>query len=263
MPGFRDQEVRFAFDGAAAAADRAERTRQLAVVRALPLDRWAEPSRCPGWTVQDVVRHVGQMNELMVEAVDAAREGRRPAGLHRFDPRTTPQELLAQALPADAAATLADYERTTQAVLDAVRTLDGHDLTLGSPTGWQPWPRVVLHGLFDALVHERDATEPLGRSAPATPDQLPVLAYVLLLAARVACAYGHGFAVTVDPGGPPVRVEVQGPVVAVAPAASGDGAVPVDPLRLLDALAGRGPLDVALPAPEPVVTALGLLARTL
>ena len=74
-------------------------------------------------------------------------------------------------------------------------------MLVGSPVGRQPWPRVVLHALFDALVHERDVTEPLGRSAPYTPHQLPVLAYVVLVAARVAGAYGREFAVRLDLGG--------------------------------------------------------------
>jgi uncharacterized protein (TIGR03083 family) len=263
MPGFREQEVRFGFAQAAAEVNGAERARQLTVVRGVPLDRWAEPSRCPGWTAHDVVRHVTQMNELMVDAVEAARAGRRPDRLRGFDPKTTPQELLAQAPPAEPAATLADYERSTRAVREAVAALEGTDLTLGSPTGRQPWPRVVLHGLFDALIHERDVTEPLGCSAPPGADRLPVLAYALLLAARVACVYGHELAVTLDTGGQPVRVAVRGAVVEVVPAADADAAVAVEPLRLLDALAGRGPLREALAAPDPVLAALALFGRGL
>jgi uncharacterized protein (TIGR03083 family) len=263
MPGFREQEVRFGFAQDVAEVNRTERARQLTVVRGVPLDRWTQPSRCAGWTVHDVVRHITQMNELVLDAVEAARAGRRPEHLHGFDPKTTPQELLAQAPAAEPVATLADYERVTHAVTEAVDTLHGSDLVLGSPTGRQPWPRVVLHALFDALVHERDVTEPLGCSAPPAPGQLPVLAYVLLLAARVACLYDHGFAVTLDPGGQPVRVTVRETLVEVAPTADPDGAVAVDPLRLLDALAGRGSLRAVLPAPDPVVAALGLFGRGL
>lgn len=263
MSAFRDQEVRFGFDAGVVEVDRAERARQLAVVGGVPLDRWAAPSRCAGWSVHDVVRHVAQMNALMLDAVEAARSGRRSSRLRGFDPKTGPQQLLDEAPAAEPAATLADYTASTRAVTDAVATLDGSDVVLGSPTGRQPWPRVVLHALFDALVHERDITEPLGCSAPAAAGQLPVLAYVLLLAARVACAFDHEFAVTLDPGEPAVRVGVRGAVVEVAPAADAPDPVAVDPLRLLDALAGRAPLHRALAAPEPVVTALGLLGRNL
>lgn len=263
MPAFRDQEVRFPFAQAVVEVDRTERARQLAVVRGVPVDRWAQPSRCTGWTVHDVVRHVTQMNELLVDTVEAARAGRRAERWRGFDPRTAPQAWLEQAHPSEPTATLADYARTTRAVTEAVAALDGSDVVLDSPTGRQPWPQVVLHGLFDALVHERDVTEPLGCSAPAEPGQLPVLAYALLLAARVACAFDHEFAVSLDAGGPPVRVGVRGAVVEVVPATDREGAVVVDPLQLLDALAGRGPLHAALAAPEPVLTALGLLGRNL
>jgi uncharacterized protein (TIGR03083 family) len=263
MPGFRDQEVRFPFAQGAAEVNRTERARQLAVVRGVPVDRWAQPSRCTGWTVHDVVRHVVQMNELQLDTIEAARAGWRAERLRGFDPKTTPQAWLGQVPPVEPAPTLADYERTTNALTEAVAALEGSDVVMDSPTGRQPWPRVVLHGLFDALVHERDVTEPLGCSAPAAPGQLPVLAYALLLAARVACVFDHEFAVTLDPGAQAVRVGVRGAAVEVAPAADRDDAVPVDPLRLLDALAGRGPLRDALPAPDPVVTALGLLGRSL
>jgi uncharacterized protein (TIGR03083 family) len=263
MPGFRDQEVRFPFAQGAAEVNRTERARQLAVVRRVPVDRWAQPSRCAGWSVHDVVRHVVQMNELQLDTIEAARAGRRAERLRGFDPKTTPQEWLAQVPPVEPAATLAEYERTTRALAEAVASLDGTDVVMDSPTGRQPWPRVVLHGLFDALLHERDVTEPLGCSAPPVPDQLSVLAYGLLLAARVACLFDHEFAVTLDPGGQAVRVGVRGAVVEVAPAPDREGAVAVDPLRLLDALAGRGPLRAALGAPEPVVAALGLLGRSL
>ena len=71
------------------------------------------------------------------------------------------------------------------------------------------------------------------------------------------------FTVTLDPGGRAVRVGVRGAVVEVAPATEREGAVAVDPLRLLDALAGREPLHAVLAAPEPVPTALGLLGRNM
>ena len=83
--------------------------------------------------------------------------------------------------------TLAAFERSTRAVIDVGDGLGG-DVLVGSPVGLQPWPRVVLHALFDAMVHQRDITEPLGRSAAAVPELLPVLAYALLIAARVACS---------------------------------------------------------------------------
>jgi hypothetical protein len=216
---FREQEVRFPFDGDAVRANRVVREHQLDVLGGVPFEEWTLPSRCAGWPVHDVVRHVVQMNEVTVGA--AAR-----------------------------------------AVVDAGEALDAGQL-VGSPAGRQPWARVLLHALFDALVHERDVTEPLGRSTPYAPEHLPVLAYALLLAARAACAYGREFAVRIDVGEQALDVSVQGPAVDVVTVTERDGAVAADPLPLLDGLSGRVPLRDVLAAPDDVRAALGLLARSL
>jgi hypothetical protein len=121
---------------------------------------------------------------------------------------------------------------------------------------------VVLHALFDAVVHERDVIEPLGRSVPRPPLPPAVPAYALLLAARVACAYGRAFAVRIDLGEQALDVSVGGAVVAVEPAPR-TGAVAVDPLLLLDGLTGRVPLAEVLAAPDDVLVALGVFARSL
>jgi len=258
----REQEVRFPFDRAAAQVNRTERARQLDVVRGVPLNEWTRPSRCSGWSVHDVVRHVVQMNEVMVGVAAAARAGERYERMRGFDAKTTPSEWLATAPAAEPGETLAAYERSTRAVIDAGEAL-GADVLVGSPVGRQPWSRVLLHALFDALVHERDVTEPLGRSAPYSPGQLPVVAYVLLIAARVACAYDREFAVRLDLGGQVLDVSVRGAAVEVTPVTERTDAVAADPLPLLDGLTGRVPLRDVLAAPDDVCAALGLLARTL
>jgi uncharacterized protein (TIGR03083 family) len=257
---FREQEVRFPWDHAAAEANRIERTRQLDVVRGVPLDEWSRPSRCAGWAVHDVVRHLVQMNEVVVGTAAAARAGERYERTRGFDARTTPSAWLAAEPAGEPEETLAAFERSTRAVIDVGDAL-GTEVTVGSPAGWQPWPRVVLHALFDALVHERDITEPLGRST-AAPVQVPAVAYTLLLAARVACAFGRGLAVRVDLGEQVLDVSVRGATVTVEPAEQ-TGAVAADPWLLLDGLGGRVPLRDVLAAPDDVCAALGLLARSL
>jgi uncharacterized protein (TIGR03083 family) len=258
----REQEVRFPFDQAAAQVNRTERARQLDVVRGVPLDEWMQPSRCPGWSAHDVVRHVVQMNEVMVGVAAAARAGERYERMRGFDAKTTPSEWLAAAPAAEPGETLAAYEHSTRAVIDAGEAL-GADVLVGSPVGRQPWSRVLLHALFDALVHERDVTEPLRRSAPYAPGQLPVVAYVLLVAARVACVYDREFAVRLDLGGQVLDVSVCGAAVEVTPVTDRTDAVAADPLPLLDGLTGRVPVRDVLAAPDDVCAALGLLARSL
>jgi hypothetical protein len=92
--------------------------------------------------------------------------------------------------------------------------------------------------------------------------QVPAPAYTLLLAARVACAFGRELAVRIDLGEQVLDVSVRGAAVAVEPA-DRTSAVAADPLRLLDGLGGRVPLRDVLAAPDDVCAALGLLARSL
>ena len=112
-------------------------------------------------------------------------------------------------------------------------------------------------------MHERDVTEPLGRATPHDRAHLPVVGYVLLLAARVACAYGREFAVRIDLGEQALGVSVRDPAVEVVTLTEREGAVTADPLQLLDGLSGRVPLGDVLAAPDDVRAALGLLARSL
>ena len=168
MASFREQQIRFPFDDDAVRVNRVLRERQLDVVRSVPLDEWTRPSRCTGWSVHDVVRHVVQMNEVMVGVVTATRAGERYERMRRFDPKTTPSAWLAEAPAAEPEETLVAFERSTRAVIDVGDALGG-DVLVGSPVGLQPWPRVVLHALFDAMVHERDVTEPW--AAPRPPPR--------------------------------------------------------------------------------------------
>ncbi len=105
-----------------------------------------------------------------------------------------------------------------------------------------------------------------------------MVAYVLLVAARVACAFDREFAVRLDLGGQVLDVSVRGATVEVVPA-DRDDAVAADPLRLLDGLTERclrsaDPLRLldgsrpraardVLAAPDDVRAALGLLARSM
>jgi len=99
VPTFREQEVRFAFDGEAVGANRLVRERQLDVLGGVPFEEWTRPSRCTGWSVHDVVRHVVQMNEVMIGAAAAARAGERYDRMRGFDPKTTPSAWLADHAP--------------------------------------------------------------------------------------------------------------------------------------------------------------------
>ena len=58
-------------------------------------------------------------------------------------------------------------------------------------------------------------------------------------------------------------MSVGGADVEVVPAERNAACVAADPLRLLDGLSGRVPLDEVLAAPDDVRAALGMLARNM
>ena len=277
MASFREQQIRFPFDDDAARVNRVLRERQLDVVRGVPLDEWTRPSRCTGWSVHDVVRHVVQMNEVMVGVVAATRAGERYERMRRFDPKTTPSAWLAEAPATEPEETLAAFERSTRAVIDVGDGL-GVDVLVGSPVGLQPWPRVVLHALLDAVVHRAGhhrAAGPLRARRPGTAAGAGLRpadrgARRLLRRPRVRRAGGSGRAGAgrrrARSGVEVVPVGRNGELGLTNVATRGDvggDAVVADPLRLLDGLTGRVPLDEVLPASDDVRAALGLLAPSL
>lgn len=260
---FPDQRIRFDYERSADWANHDERNRQVGVLRGIGFELWSRPSRCNRWSVHDVVRHVVHMNESLLGAIAAARAGERFSRLRGFDAQLTPAQWLAEAPAATPEQTWTDYLRSSADLVATIDALDEVDLLVPTPAGRQSWQRAVYHGLFDALVHERDITEPLGCSAAPFPSHEPVLGYALLLACRLACAAGRSFSVTLDLGEDvnPLAVSVNGEEIVVEP--TDIGVVPADPLALLDGLSGRVPLCRVLGAPTPVVDALALLAHTL
>ena len=266
VPGvaLRDQQVVFDVSAAEArAANSSQRGRLLETVRSLDDEQWHTQSRCAGWSVQDVVRHLVQMSDLMLEGIAAAHRGEKFTPFKTFDPKSTPTQLVRAAGEEEPATTAAAFERTTASLAQTLDELgDDDSLLLVSPAGRQPWPRSILQALFDSAVHERDITEPLGLTVDADVDEVgAIAAYQVLLASRVACAFGMSFAgELVLTGAPVLTVLVDGPTVSVT-RTSGTGA-PVcigDATTVLDAMTGRGDLAEALDAPVEVVNGLATL----
>jgi uncharacterized protein (TIGR03083 family) len=265
----RDQDVRFDVSAdEAVAAIRSHRLRLVDTVRGLSAADWAEQSRCSEWTVQGVVRHLVHVNRIQLESAAAARAGERFTGFapDRFNPKTTPLELMRQEGDQDVATTLVEFEATTRAVLGELDDMpsDPDELVISTPVGRQPWHRASLHAVFDSAVHERDLLQPLGRTADAPADEVAVVAaYQVLVVARILALVGASADLALQlEGGPDLRVRVDGPVVSVQ-RGNLDGA-PVQASgrvdAVLDAMVGRGELAAALSGPPEVVAGFGALA---
>ena len=265
----RDQQVHIGITpDQARAANAMQRRRLLGTLRELPPQAWTLPSRCAGWSVQDVVRHLAQMNGVFLDALAAAEAGERFDGFRTYDPKRTPDEWVREMREISAAQTLADFEASTIAILAACEGLDDDGTTpVATPAGRQPWPRGILHALFDSSVHERDVLDAVAIAAEPDEDMVAVAMYQVLLAARIACLVGASFDAELRlSGGPTLSVSVAGPVVSVQlGAADGDGLLVGigEAVATLDAMAGRGRLDEALDAPPQLHAALSGLSALL
>lgn len=117
---------------------------------------WQVQSRCPAWTVRDVVDHV--------TGIEAAMAGWLPADDHTPPPFERAAEFISGASPDDSS-----YVAQIQAIYQRRRSdlaaLAEADLKRPSwtPTGAGSYGRFLAIRVFDLWVHERDITGPLGR----------------------------------------------------------------------------------------------------
>jgi uncharacterized protein (TIGR03083 family) len=283
---FRDQDVRFDVTASdAVTANRVQRARLLATLQDLTDEQWQAPSRCTDWTVQDVVRHLGHMNELLLGAIAAARADEHFTVFRSFDPKSTPSRLIADAGPETVAESLRTFTASTSRLVTAVDGLADleADLLISTPAGRQPWPRAVLHGLFDSALHERDILVALSLPIPHDSDTAAgtdavelraIASYQLLLTGRILCLVGTQTDLCLHlVGGPTLRLLVAGASVDVhadrtesdeAPIGDGGSMACSGPATaVLDAMAGRENLTDVLTGPPAAAAALSVLAGVL
>src|SRR5262249_34985233 len=114
---------------------------------------------CPGWSLEQLIEHVGHLNRWAAEIIVQP------------EPALVPWDEVANNAPSDySAATLADWlPGSQQLVVDAVRRV-GPDTPVWTfigiePAGW--WMRRLLN---DSLTHRADAAISLGRDFQLTPS---------------------------------------------------------------------------------------------
>jgi uncharacterized protein (TIGR03083 family) len=137
-----------------------QRDRLAATLADLGADQWATPSRCEGWSVQDVIIHLASTNGFWATrstkgspaspAVCSAsiRSCRRPSSSPR---RKAQSRRHAHA-----------FVHGNQALADALSSVDDWDVLAEAPPGHIAIGLVAIHALWDSWVHERDAAIPLG-----------------------------------------------------------------------------------------------------
>jgi len=232
-------------------------------LRSLSPEQWSAPTRCPGWSVQDTVRHLGDVT-VAIAPDPGDRMFDVTAG---FDPRTTPRHWLAASTGESPADTLDRLVATTEKSLAVARDRlardDRFDVVL--PYGPMDWTVQALHVLWDSWLHERDIFLPLGVDRPTNPETTScATAYGLFIAAAVAQKFGarahQRLELGGDGGGVFEVVADESVTLTATPAATRVESAAPPAAEVTDALAGRGSATVLDGVPDESRTALTVLA---
>jgi uncharacterized protein (TIGR03083 family) len=235
-----------------------QRARLAARLALLDDEQWSAPSRCEGWTVQDVVAHLSTTNQFWAASIEAGRQGAPTEILDGFDPVTTPELLVASAREQAPAETLERFVLTGDALEASLRDVDAEALSTPAeaPPGHIALRLVVMHALWDSWIHERDIALPLGLDTVDEPDEIAgSLVYAAALGptflASVAAGRRGSMHVTATEPDVDFVVELDTYVSIRADGAPAD-AVPLcgDAVALVEALSYRAPLDPFVPAAD-------------
>jgi uncharacterized protein (TIGR03083 family) len=217
-------------------------------------DDWARPTRCAGWSIRDLTRHV-------VWGVSMEGDAVRRAGAHDEEPadgRTMPRD-------SDGPALLDALRVAADDLVREVRALGpgAESLTCPMPYGATPLPVALDVFLFEAGIHASDFADALGHDRPLTEDTVPSTASVLgafLPAFATAATTRPPAGTTFSLRGETVRLDgewADGGLVIGEPAADPSFVVSGDDSSVLLFTVGRLPAD----DPRLSVTGDAALAR--
>ncbi len=235
-----------------AAALLRQRARLAASLGGLTAGEWDTPSRCGGWTVQDVAEHLAGVNRFWSLSIRAGLRGEPTRLLASFDPVRVPAAMVAAARGASAPATLDRFQATTAELAAVVASLADADWDkpAEAPAGHVAIRAVALHALWESWVHERDILLPLSRPHAVEPDEVLLsLAWAAALGPGLRAAAGSASAGSLGVIGhdPEIELTVQaGQVVTVHPGVpdNADATIEADAVQLVEALSLRAPRPV-------------------
>jgi uncharacterized protein (TIGR03083 family) len=186
---------------------RADRAAVLAVCAGLSPDQWQAPSGCPGWSVKDLISHLGILFWMVVDQTQV------PADL-AGQPTEQANELAVAARREQAAAeVLADYEKVSELALvqlAGLATLD-MEVPLGD-LGTYPAAALPLAYCFDHYTHLRaDLFAPRGplTGTPPPSDELregPALGWIEAALPQQNSAAASACALEIQVTGPAARI---------------------------------------------------------
>ena len=228
----------------------------MAALAELADEQWAHPSRCAGWSNQDVIVHLDSTNSFWAFSIASGLKGEPTRFLATFDPVASPAELVAGSQEIPPTEVLERFTASTAALTDLLEGLTEEDWTTAAeaPPGHLTVSAVTHHALWDSWVHERDILLPLGRPAAEEPDEVAAcLRYGAALAPAFAVTNGDATTgrlaiAVIDPELEfTVAIDDQ---IDVRTGVSGDADLTLggDAVELLEALSIRRPLDQAIDA---------------
>src|SRR5262249_40851911 len=137
-------------------------------------EQWAAPSRCAGWSVQDVIAHLVGTNQFWAFSINAGLAGEPTQVLAGFDPAATPAQMVDAMRAQSPAETLEQFGEPGGALAAVVARIDdaGWSTLAEAPPGHIAIRGVVLHALWDAWVHERDVLPAVGVTPLEEPDEI-------------------------------------------------------------------------------------------
>jgi uncharacterized protein (TIGR03083 family) len=236
----------------------AQRRRLVAELGALDDAQWATPSRCEGWTVQDVIVHLEGTNAFWGYSIGCGLAGEPSQLLATFDPVASPAQMVRDAGSQAPGAVLERFATSCDRLERAFAALDddGWAAMAEAPPGHLSISLVAHHALWDSWVHERDVLLPLGIVPPAEPDEVVAcLRYASALSPAFAVAYGDPRSAilvveSVDPSAT-VVVRVDATSVTLSDdSGEADGAVVLrgGGVELIEALSMRSPMPGEVPS---------------
>src|SRR5687767_13814200 len=93
-----------------------QRERLAALLAELDAEQWAAPSRCDGWSNQDVIAHLVTTNQFWTFSIGAGLQGEPTSFLATFDPVASPAEMVAAVRSTPTSDTLAQFTETNAAL---------------------------------------------------------------------------------------------------------------------------------------------------
>ena len=161
-----------------------QQARLAALLDGLDDEQWAAPTRCEGWSVQDVIAHLITTNQFWSLSVARGLAGEPTRILAEFDPVATPAQLVDAVRSRTRSETLEQFRATNEALATTFSSLEPDDWSrlAEAPPGHIAIDLLALHTLWDAWIHEHDIALPLGLPVVEESDEIAgSLIYIVAL----------------------------------------------------------------------------------